>query len=381
MRGASLKLIFARLKPNFSRNKKQNDVKNVKSHNIVFIFILRFFFSSRVRASLYQNIILVMRNSSLSVYGTLVALKEKYTYYRSFNNSILSMILGDWIRRLEYEGMAFDEAIKPYVPRNEHMMIKANFDDPINALDYANTLTRKFAALTKKIAIGMILPTLATIILIAVIVGCSLVVIPMLLASLPADNISGNIADFIALNSYITSHAWHIVLIAIVSAIMIPMLVKRWTFRVRYYLFDKLWGFAEYKGIQASNVLISLASLLSSGKSFDMAFMLIETNCSYYLKPYISRIRALMSQDGLSAGRALASVNLFNSNTSLLLDIYTDTGAIEKGLIALSDHVLETEINAIVTKMKTLGFMIFALSGSYIFFFYISMITLSDSMK
>ena len=50
-------------------------------------------------------------------------------------------------------------------------------------------------------------------------------------------------------------------------------------------------------------------------------------------------------------------------------------------LIALSDHVLETEINAIVTKMKTLGFMIFALSGSYIFFFYISMITLSDSMK
>ena len=80
----------------------------------------------------------------------------------------------------------------------------------------------------------------------------------------------------------------------------------------------------------------------------------------------------MMSQDGLSAGRALASVNLFNNNTSLLLDIYTDAGAIEEGLLALSDRVLETEINAIVAKMKMLGFVILGLSMGYIGFFYFS---------
>ncbi|WP_440651814.1 hypothetical protein [Cysteiniphilum sp. 19S12-1] len=322
-----------------------------------------------------------MSNSSLSIYGTLVALKEKYTYYRSFNNSVLSMILKDWISRIEYEGMSFDEAIKPYIPSNEHMMIKANFDDPINALDYASQLTRKFALLTKRIATGMIMPLIATLILIAVIIGCSLKVIPMLLESLPTDNLSGNIADFIALNNYITSHACYIVLIVIVLIITVPIIIKRWTFRMRYRLFDKIWGFTEYKRIQATSILISLASLLSSGKSFNMAFMLIETNCSYYLKPYISRMREMMSQDGLSAGRALASVNLFNNDTSLLLDIYTDAGAIEEGLLALSDRVLETEINAIVVKMKMLGFVILGLSMSYIGFFYFSVATLSDSMR
>ncbi len=376
-----VKSIFERFKLKFSQDKSQIDNRNIKNYSTILIFVLRLFFSNRVRASLYQNIILVMSNSSLSIYGTLVALKEKYTYYRSINNSVLSMILSDWIRRIEYEGMTFDEVIKRYIPPNEHMMIKANFDDPINALDYASQLTRKFALLTKKIAIGMIMPVIATLILIAVIIGCSLKVIPMLLASLPADNLSGNIADFIALNSYITSHAWHIVLIAIVSAITIPTLVKRWTFHVRYRLCDKLWGFAEYKRIQATSVLISLASLLSSGKSFNMAFMLMETNCSYYLKPYISRMRDMMSEDGVSAGRALASVNLFNNNTSLLLDIYTDAGAIEEGLLALSDRVLETEINAILAKMKMLGFVILALSMSYIGFFYFSVATLSDSMR
>ncbi|WP_440616498.1 hypothetical protein [Cysteiniphilum sp. 6C5] len=376
-----MKSIFDRFKLKFGQDKSQMNVRNIRNYNIFLIFVLRLFFSNRVRASLYQNIILVMSNSSLSIYGTLVALKEKYTYYRSFNNSILSMILNDWIRRIEYEGMAFDEAIKSYVPRNEHMMIKANFDDPINALDYASTLTRKFALLTKKIAIGMIMPVIATLILIAVIIGCSLKVIPMLLESLPADNLSGNIADFIALNNAITSHAWYIVSIAIVLIITVPIIIKRWTFRMRYRLFDKIWGFTEYKRIQATSILISLASLLSSGKSFNMAFMLIETNCSYYLKPYIVRIREMMSQDGLSAGRALASVNLFNNNTSLLLDIYTDAGAIEEGLLALSDRVLETEINAIVAKMKMLGFVILGLSMGYIGFFYFSVATLSDSMR
>ncbi|WP_440651589.1 hypothetical protein [Cysteiniphilum sp. 19S12-1] len=381
MKGFAMKSIFDRFKLKFGQDKSQMNVRNIRNYNIFLIFVLRLFFSNRVRASLYQNIILVMSNSSLSIYGTLVALKEKYTYYRSFNNSILSMILNDWIRRIEYEGMAFDEAIKSYVPRNEHMMIKANFDDPINALDYASTLTRKFALLTKKIAIGMIMPVIATLILIAVIIGCSLKVIPMLLESLPADNLSGNIADFIALNNAITSHAWYIVSIAIVLIITVPIIIKRWTFRMRYRLFDKIWGFTEYKRIQATSILISLASLLSSGKSFNMAFMLIETNCSYYLKPYIVRIREMMSQDGLSAGRALASVNLFNNNTSLLLDIYTDAGAIEEGLLALSDRVLETEINAIVAKMKMLGFVILGLSMGYIGFFYFSVATLSDSMR
>ncbi|WP_116963581.1 type II secretion system F family protein [Fastidiosibacter lacustris] len=374
---SSLKSMILRLRG--VRESKKQDTS--KKYNMLMVFVLRLFFSNRVRASLYQNIILVMSNSSLSIYGTLVALKEKYQYYRSFNNKVLATILQDWITKIEYDGMTFDEAIKPYIPENEHMMIKANFDNPINALDYASSLTQKFALLAKKIAIGMIMPTISILVLIGVIVGCSLKVIPMLLESLPKENLSGNIADFIALNDYITGHTWHIILLAIVLFIMLPIIVKRWTFNIRYHLFDKLWGFAEYKRIQATSVLISLASLLSSGKSFNMAFMLIENNCSHYLKQYISKIRLMMSQDGVSAGRALASVNLFNNNTSLLLDIYTDTGAIEQGLLALSERVLETEIEAIVTKMKMIGFIILSLSMSYIGFFYFSVATLSDSMK
>jgi hypothetical protein len=111
--------------------------------------------------------------------------------------------------------------------------------------------------------------------------------------------------------------------------------------------------------------------LLKTDTDFNSAIDKIKIHTSNYLRFYLDKIDYQISL-GDRSGEALSSINLFNKNTQIYLEILDEAHALENGISTLIDRAVDSQVKSIRSLMVSIKVILMLISISFGVWFYIA---------
>ncbi len=266
-------------------------------------------------------------------------------------NDPVALVMDDWRRRM-VGGMSFSQAIMPWVPENERVIVASSEDSDLPRA--VKNLKRIYGARTmvRSAIIGnMAYPTFLTILCIGFIVFFRLFVVPSFADILPrskwgtAPSILADIGDFLI------DFGPLLILSAGALIALVVWSMPNWVGKTRQK-FDRFAPWSVYKVYQGASFMLMLSAMRAAGETDYGALSVMLKSASPWLKSQLEGPR-LLTADGKPVGVALYMSKMEFPDEKTVLDLrsYAALPNFAEVLEVTGEKWLEDAISRIAKQM------------------------------
>lgn len=308
-------------------------------------FWLKARFGLKARISLYERIVAFLQ-ADIDIVNTLLALRNRYRERKDYR----SKVIDSWVAELEHGG-SFSDAIKPWVPPAEHMLISAGDrgEGLVTGLQQATVMSNAAARSKGAIIGGLIFPTVLFGMILLLMVMFQSKMVPIFSQLMPVPQWPTSARWLYNISYFVANYLWLVVLSIVGISVLITMTLGSWT-RPPREVFDKLPPWSIYRTYQASSFLIGLSSLMKAGVPSFEAIVMMHTNASAWMRMHLERMMSAMKLGGTTDGKAL-DTGLLDRETAGDVEDYSRLGSFQDALELMGSRSLEAGVKSIETKM------------------------------
>lgn len=336
-------------------------------------------FKAPFRKDFYEEFI-SLRETGATPIG---ALREMYTSESREGltpNAPMAQILKDMMNALS-AGEDFSEAVAPWVPNDDLMMLRATINSPDFCTQFATylELLEVKDKIRKTIKDGIKEAGIKIIMLTLLILMFGFVMIPKIEPMFPMENWTG-LALVLKGLYYFAIYGLPVVGASIfVASVIIRFALPRWTGSLRKKA-DKLPIFALYREITGLNFVLSLASLLQAGMSGVRPINMLRPAATPYVRMHLNAIRAEV-KNGRVLGSALyeAQTNWPSDDVNLKIKTFSASNDISKHMTIRAKKWAKETVESIEGTMNTVTFIAMALTASVILIVFMGTVGLVTS--
>ena len=327
----------------------------------------KLFFSLKARISLYERIEAFLVGG-VDVVTTLRTIRDRYLQRRSTRGR--AKILNAWIRSMELGG-TFSDAIRPWVPTAEHMLISSGErgEGIISGLQEARVLSQASARSKAAIYGGTVFPAVLFAMIIGMLIMFQVQMVPIFKGLLPVERWPGSAQTLNSLSGFIKDNLSVMIAAVVCTAIFIGYTMPRWRGDLRAKIFDHLPPWSIYRSYQASSFLISLSSLMRAGVANYDALRLMHRTASPWMRMHLERRMTNMRHGGENQGEAL-DTGLLDREVAGDIQDYSRLASFQDAIYRIGQRTLEEGVKSIQIKMDVLkNVLLFAVAASIVWIY------------
>lgn len=305
-------------------------------------------FGLGARISLYERIQAFLE-AGIDIISTLESIRDRYKKSKDSRYKVLE----HWLEVMS-KGGKFADALKPWVPPAEHMLIAAGErgEGLISGLSEATVLSNAAAKNKGAIIGGVVMPIFLISMIFGMLAAFQLQMAPVFVALLPVESWPGNAQTLYEMSKFIVDY-WFVVLVIFAAlTVVISYTMGRWTGPVRAK-FDALPPWSLYKNYQGSSFLIGLSSLMKAGVANYDALKLMHRTASPWMQAHLEKMMAAMKLGGANPGEAL-DTGLLDKETAGDVQDYSRLGSFQKAIYLLGERSLTKSVERTNAKMAVL---------------------------
>ena len=279
------------------------------------------------------------------------------------------------------DGMKFNQAIAPYIPPIERLIIAAGeqrgreaegFQQCIFVAEASNRMRR---ALTSQLFYPVVLGLLLALMLWMVADQF----VPAMLDMLPLAEWPAIARALYGLSVAVQSYGVATVVVIGVVTILILASLPRWTGPLRRFADRWLAPYVVYREYQGSTFLIALGSLVAAGRPVEATLEQFSLMATPWLKAHLEKMRAALNA-GERPGRALRTGLLYRETEGDIED-YDAANSFDSALAAMGTETIEDGIERITSAAGVLRILMMFLAAGLLLFIYASAIFLVLTVK
>lgn len=336
--------------------------------------MLKLRFGLKDRIGLYERICAFLENN-IDIVSTLISIRDRYKKGKDYKYKILN----EWIHVMNHGGK-FADALQPWVPAAEHMLISAGEKGQglIGGLKEATVLSSAAAKNKKAIIGGLATPVFLTLMILGMLAGFQLKMVPIFAGLLPVEQWPTNASVLNTVSAFIVDYWWLMFLCAGGLGVFITSTIGRWTGPIRNK-FDNLPPWSFYKTFQASSFLIALSSLMKAGVPNYDALKMMNRNASPWMRIHLNKMMASMRMSGSNPGESL-DTGLLDASTSGDVQDYSKLSSFQDAIYILGKRSIEDGVEKTNNKMAVLRNLMFFLVAISIGTVYSTVYTLQSEI-
>lgn len=326
--------------------------------------LLKSKFSLKKRINLYERLAAFLE-SNISIMDTLNRINYRYAK----NHDFRAKILKDWIRTME-KGGRFGDAVKPWIPASEHMLIAAGErgEGLIHGLQEATVMSTSSRAIRSAIISGSAMPVFLGLMLSFMLIKFQTSMVPVFKGLLPISSWPSSAQLLNSISGAIANWWWLVGFILGGGGTLIVITFPRWRGNVRH-IFDKLPPWTIYRTAQASSFMIGLSSLMKAGVAAFDALKIMHKTSSPWMKEHLEKMMSIMRLGGSSSGRAL-NTGLLDSETAGDVEDYSQLGSFQDAIYLLGARSMKESVDKINMRMAVIrNLMLVMVAGSIIWIY------------
>ncbi len=337
-------------------------------------------FGLTARISFYDRIGSFLK-AGIPVYEAVEAVRNRYLQRKDIRHKMLTV----WLDSMKSEGAQFAEAIKPWIPASEYMLISSGSrgEGLVSGLQEASRLSTAAAKIKKAIMVGASMPALLAFMLAGMIAGFNIYMAPVFKNLLPVKQWPEGAQTLYQISSFITGYWYFLAIGVAVLTTVISLTINGWTGRIRNF-FDRLPPWSLYKGYQASSFLIGLASMLKAGVALNDALKIMKKNASPWLNEHLDQMLSTLKIGGANYGEAL-DTGLFDEEISGDIIDYAKLSSFENSIYIIGEKLVEEGVTKTNERMAVLkNLMLFLVAGTVFWIYFTSydlQSTIADRMQ
>lgn len=300
----------------------------------------------------------------------IVASLEKFKTRYDKKKDPRGKVIGIWLDNMT-QGATFVQAIEGWVPDTEFNLITAG--DEGRGIEYGLAEAIKFTESAEKIkkviksnaAYPVVLGTLLYLMLSMFAVKLAPTYLQYLdIYSWPI------LAQYLYYIGDALSSYWMFVIAGIaILAFVVGATIDKWAGDTRA-IFDRFPPWSIYKTYQASSFLISLASMMQSGRPLNKSLQRLKESSPNYLDWYIDKMLNNLKTGGKNFGVHL-NVGLLDEETAGDVEDYSSLGRFEEAIYTIGEENLKSSIEKIEAKMMIVRtLMMFAVAATLGWIYY-----------
>lgn len=305
-------------------------------------------FGLKARISLYERIKAFLE-ANIDIISTLESIRNRYKKSKDARYKILD----SWLEVMS-KGGKFADAVKPWIPPAEHMLIAAGErgEGLISGLAEATVLSNAAAKNKGAIIGGLVMPVFLVSMIFAMLAAFQLKMAPVFVTLLSVDRWPSNAQVLYNMSKFIVDY-WYAVLAGFIAlSILISYTMGKWTGPVRNR-FDSLPPWSLYKNYQGSSFLIGLSSLMKAGVANYDALKTMHRTASPWMQVHLEKMMTAMKLGGANPGEAL-DTGLLDKETAGDVQDYSRLGTFHTAIYLLGERSLEKSVQRTTTKMAVL---------------------------
>ena len=325
-------------------------------------------FGLKARLSLYERIEAFLV-AGIDIVTTLRTIRDRYNSRRSTKGK--AKILDSWIRAME-RGGTFSDALRPWVPTSEHMLIASGErgEGIIPGLREARVLSEASAKSKAAILGGTIFPSVLFAMIIGMLIMFQVQMVPIFKGLLPIERWPGSAQTLNTLSSFLKNQLYLLLGAFLALAVFIGYTMPKWRGDLRTRFFDKLPPWSIYRSYQSSSFLISLSSLMKAGVANYDALRLMHRTASPWMRMHLERMMTSMRQGGgENPGKAL-DTGLLDQDVAGDIQDYSRLGSFQDAIYRIGQRSLEEGVKSIQVKMDVMkNILLFCVAGSIVWIY------------
>lgn len=327
-------------------------------------------------------------SENFGVNDTLLRLQERAEKHKAGKNGVVDLnnpktdfgrILGAWRKNI-IGGASLSQAMKGWIPEGEFNLISAGEEGMgieagfMEAIEFTEATNRM-----KKIIINKsIYPAIMMLVVTLMVWAFYALLSPVYLKYLDLNKWPDIPLILYHVGKIINDFSVLFIVIVIGLFVVISKTIADWngSWRER---FDKLPPWSIYKRYCGSVFLISLASMMSSGKSLSDSLKSIKESSGGYIGFYVDRMINNLKMGG-NSGKNL-DVGLLDKSVALDVQDYSELGSFERALQAIGKESLDDSVETIgnqmgfINQLSTIFIIVLAI------IFYISTVQVSMAIS
>lgn len=338
------------------------------------LYIKHWKFRLSKRIAFYQKMCSFIE-SKISVYDALSKVKLRL---QEVNDPQWKMI-EEWTREMR-RGANLSDAIKDWIPESEYMLIAAGERGGrlLDGLNEAITLSLAMEKMTGAIKRGLTMPVVLLILFCGMLSGFDVFMAPIFESMLPINLWPSDAQNLYALSHFVATKWWIVLLMGFALGLLITKTIHTWRGGWRSF-FDKIPPWSLYKRYQAASFLVSLASLLKAGISFNDALKTINQNASPWLKDHVNIMMARLRRGGLSLGECM-DTGLFEKEMAGDIIDYSSLSSFEETVYRMGTKMVEDGTVKVTASMGVVQNIMLALVAGVLMWTFASGYSLQSYM-
>jgi len=306
---------------------------------------LKFFFSLKKRISLYERLEQFLE-AGIDVVNALTSIRNRYAKAKDFRAKIMDR----WLQALA-KGQRFENAIRPWIPATEHMLISAGErgEGLRKGLKEATVMSMASARTKAAIIAGTMYPLALVGMLFGMLIMFQTKMAPVFITLKPLASWPSSGKTLYNVSYFVQHYLWVVVLGLFSIAMLIGMTMGRWRGRIRR-VFDYLPPWSVYRGYMASSFLIGLSSLMTAGVANYDALTLMRRTAMPWMRDHLEKMMAMMALGGTNQGEAL-DTGLLDKEVAGDVQDYSRLGSFQMAIQKLGARALEEGVKVIEARM------------------------------
>lgn len=324
-------------------------------------------FTLKARVSLYERIEAFLVGG-VDMVTTLRTIRDRYNGRRSTRNK--AKILTAWIRAME-RGGTFSDAIQPWVPSAEHMLISSGErgEGIISGLQEARVLSTATAKSKAAIYGGTIFPAVLFAMIIGMLIMFQVQMVPIFEGLLPVERWPDSAQTLNSLSAFMKNNLYLVLGGVAALGVLIGYTMPRWRGELRLKVFDKIPPWSIYRSYQASSFLISLSSLMRAGVANYDALRLMHRTASPWMQLHLEKMMTSMRHGGENQGKAL-NTGMIEADVAGDIEDYSRLGSFQEAIYRIGQKSLEEGVRSIQIKMDVLkNVLLFCVAGAIVWIY------------
>lgn len=299
----------------------------------------------RSRLTLYKRI-----KSYTEEQFPIAASLEKFKQRYDKKKDPRGKVIGLWLDNMT-NGATFVQAIEGWIPDTEMNLITAG--DEGRGIEYGLAEAIKFTESAEKIK-NVIKSNAAYPIVLGTLLYLMLSMFAVKLAPTYLKYLDVNLWPSLAKTLYHVGSAlasyWMLVIVFfIIISIVITTTLSKWTGDIRT-IADRFPPWSIYKTYQACSFLISLASMMQSGRPLNKSLQRLKESSPPYLSFFLDKMLENLKTGGKNFGVHL-NVGLLDEETAGDVEDYSSLGRFEEAVYTIGEENLKNSIEKIEVKM------------------------------
>lgn len=326
--------------------------------------IIMFKFGLKKRISLYERLCAFLE-SGIPAYDAVTTIRDRY---KKRNDSIWKMF-DQWANDIK-RGTNLSDAMKPWVPIEEYMLIAAGeMGAGIEiGLKESTKMSEASARMKSAIKTGLAMPVVLLLMLYFMMHMFQSKMAPTFKSLLPVARWPESAKTLYDISDFIVTYDIYIGGTLAVLGFIIMKTLGSWTGGIRNKL-DKIPPWSVYKNFQASSFLIGLASMLQSGIALNESLLRMKSNSSAWTAAHISIMVANLKRVGDRYGEAL-NTGLFEEEISGDIEDYSRLSSFETAIYKIGAKMVVVGVEKTEQNMALVRNLMLVLVAGCVFWIY-----------